>query len=120
MSLSPDKDKLLAKNLKRADKACRGIESALKIALDDELIAFGVDAWEDCSPEVKLTAYIRIPSWDVEQTYDTGTFTDSYIPEVQEIMDGAWQLLAWFILEHMVSDDLRASLLYPLGYVKEQ
>lgn len=117
--LSLDILKELNRQLKKAEKACRGIESALRISLDDDQTEFGVTLFTDCSDEAVLTAFIAVPSWDVERTYTIGTYKDCYFPDVHEIMQGAFILLSMFVLEHMISEDTRDVLLMSLDYVRE-
>ena len=119
MSIPESARKELNKSLKKADKACRAIESALKISLDDENIEFGISTFEDCSEEITLTACLYVPSWDVERTYRIGSYSQCYVPEVSEIMEGALVLLSLFVLDHMISTTAQADILRSFGYVKE-
>ena len=119
MSIPESARKELKKSLKKADKACLAIESALKISLDDERIEFGINTFEDCSEEITLTACLYIPSWDVERTYTIGSYSQCYVPEVCEIMEGALVLLSMFVLDHMISTTMQADILRSFGYVKE-
>ena len=119
MSIPESSRKELNKSLKKADKACRAIESALKISLDDEMIEFGISTFEDCSEEITLTACLYVPSWDVERTYRIGSYSQCYVPEVSEIMEGALVLLSMFVLDHMISTTAQADILRSFGYVKE-
>ena len=120
MSIPESARKELKQSLKKADKACRAIESALKISLDDEMIEFGINTFEDCSEEVTITACLYVPSWDVERTYRIGSYSQCYVPEVSEIMEGALVLLSIFVLDHMISTTAQADILRSFGYVKEQ
>lgn len=120
MSIPESSRKELKKSLKKADKACRAIESALKISLDDEMIEFCVNSFEDCSEEVTITACLYVPSWDVERTYTIGSYSQCYVPGPEEIMQGALVLLSLFVLDHMISNDVQKSLLSALGYVREK
>ena len=119
MSIPESSRKELNKSLKKADKACRAVESALKISLDDEMIEFGISTFEDCSEEITLTACLYVPSWDVERTYRIGSYSQCYVPEVSEIMEGALVLLSMFVLDHMISTTAQADILRSFGYVKE-
>ena len=119
MSIPESSRKELNKSLKKADKACRAVESALKISLDDERIEFGISTFEDCSEEITLTACLYVPSWDVERTYRIGSYSQCYVPEVSEIMEGALVLLSMFVLDHMISTTAQADILRSFGYVKE-
>ena len=120
MSIPESARKELRKSLTKADRACLAIESALKISLDDERIEFGISTFEDCSEEITLTACLYIPSWDVERTYRIGSYSQCYVPEVSEIMEGALVLLSLFVLDHMISTTTQADILRSFGYVKEQ
>ena len=120
MSIPESARKELKQSLKKADKACRAIESALKISLDDEMIEFGINTFEDCSEEITLTACLYVPSWDVGRTYTIGSYSQCYVPEVNEIMEGALVLLSLFVLDHMISNDMQASFMSALGYVREK
>lgn len=119
MSIPESARKELNKSLRRADKACRAIESSLKISLDDEMIEFGISTFEDCSQEITLTACLYVPSWDVERTYTIGSYSQCYVPGPEEIMQGALVLLSMFVLDHMISNDIQQSFMSALGYVKE-
>lgn len=119
MSIPESARKELKKSLKKADKACLAIESALKISLDDEMIEFGISTFEDCSEEITITACLYVPSWDVERTYTIGSYSQCYVPEVNEIMQGALVLLSLFVLDHMISTDTQASIMRSFGYVRE-
>lgn len=119
MSIPESARKELKKSLKKADKACRAIESALKISLDDEMIEFGINTFEDCSEEITLTACLYVPSWDVERTYTIGSYSQCYVPGPEEIMQGALVLLSLFVLDHMISITMQADILRSFGYVKE-
>ena len=119
MSIPESSRKELNKSLKKADKACRAVESALRISLDDERIEFGISTFEDCSEEITLTACLYVPSWDVERTYRIGSYSQCYVPEVSEIMEGALVLLSLFVLDHMISTTAQADILRSFGYVKE-
>jgi hypothetical protein len=119
MSIPESARKELKKSLRKADRACRAIESALKISLDDEMIEFGISTFEDCSEEVTITACLYVPSWDVERTYTIGSYSQCYVPEVNEIMEGALVLLSLFVLDHMISSDTQASIMRSFGYVRE-
>ena len=120
MSIPESARKELKKSLKNADKACRAIETALKISLDDERVEFGISTFEDCSGEITLTDCLYVPSWDVERTYKIGSYSQCYVPEVNEIMEGALVLLSLFVLDHMISNDTQASILRSFGYVREK
>lgn len=120
MSIPESSRKELNKSLKKADKACRAVESALKISLDDENIEFGISTFEDCSEEITLTACLYVPSWDVERNYTIGSYSQCYVPGPEEIMQGALVLLSMFVLDHMISTDTQASFMSALGYVKEK
>lgn len=119
MSIPESSRKELKMSLKKADKACRAIESALKISLDDEMIEFGINTFEDCSEEVTITACLYVPSWDVERTYTIGSYSQCYVPGPEEIMQGALILLSMFVLDHMISTTMQADILRSFGYVKE-
>lgn len=119
MSIPESARKELKQSLKKADKACRAIESALKISLDDERIEFGISTFEDCSEEITLTACLYVPSWDVERTYTIGIYSQCYVPGPEEIMQGALVLLSLFVLDHMISTTMQADILRSFGYVKE-
>lgn len=119
MSIPESARKELKQSLKKADKACRAIESALKISLDDERIEFGISTFEDCSEEITITACLYVPSWDVERTYTIGSYTQCYVPGPEEIMQGALVLLSMFVLDHMISTTMQADILRSFGYVKE-
>ena len=119
MSIPESARKELKKSLKKADKACLAIESALKISLDDENIEFGISTFEDCSEEVTITACLYVPSWDVERTYTIGSYSQCYVPGPEEIMQGALVLLSMFVIDHMISNDMQAEILRSFGYVKE-
>lgn len=119
MSIPESARKELKKSLRKADKACRDIESALKISLDDEMIEFGISTFEDCSEEVTITACLYVPSWDVERTYTIGSYSQCYVPGPEEIMQGALVLLSMFVIDHMISNDMQASFMSALGYVRE-
>ena len=119
MSIPESSRKELRKSLTKADRACRAIESALKISLDDERVEFGISTFEDCSEEVTITACLYVPSWDVERTYTIGTYSQCYVPEVNEIMEGALVLLSLFVLDHMISTTMQADIMRSFGYVKE-
>ena len=119
MSIPESARKELKQSLKKADKACRAIEQALKISLDDERIEFGISTFEDCSEEITLTACLYVPSWDVERTYRIGSYSQCYVPEVSEIMEGALVLLSLFVLDHMISTTAQADILRSFGYVRE-
>ena len=119
MSIPESARKELNKSLKKADKACRAIESALKISLDDENIEFGISTFEDCSEEITLTACLYVPSWDVERNYTIGSYSQCYVPGPEEIMQGALVLLSMFVLDHMISMTAQADILRSFGYVKE-
>ena len=120
MSIPESARKELKKSLKNADKACRAIESALKISLDDEMIEFGISTFEDCSEEITITACLYVPSWDVERTYTIGSYSQCYVPGPEEIMQGALVLLSMFVIDHMISSDMQASFMSALGYVREK
>lgn len=120
MSIPESSRKELKKSLKKADKACLAIESALKISLDDERVEFGISTFEDCSEEVTITACLYVPSWDVERTYTIGSYSQCYVPGPEEIMQGALVLLSMFVLDHMISSDMQASFMSALGYVREK
>ena len=119
MSIPESARKELNKSLKKADKACRAVESALKISLDDENIEFGISTFEDCSEEITITACLYVPSWDVERNYTIGSYSQCYVPGPEEIMQGALVLLSLFVLDHMISTDTQADILRSFGYVKE-
>lgn len=119
MSIPESARKELNKSLKKADKACRAVESALKISLDDEMIEFGISTFEDCSEEITITACLYVPSWDVERNYTIGSYSQCYVPGPEEIMQGALVLLSLFVLDHMISTDTQADILRSFGYVKE-
>lgn len=119
MSIPESARKELKKSLTKADKACRAIESALKISLDDERVEFGISTFEDCSEEITITACLYVPSWDVERTYTIGSYSQCYVPGPEEIMQGALVLLSMFVLDHMIPGDLQAEILRSFGYVKE-
>ena len=118
MSLSPEYLKQINRQVKKADRACRGIESALKISLDDELIEFGISVIDNVF-EVTLVACLYIPSWDVEQHYTIGTYQECYYPEVGEIMEGAFILLSMFVLDHLISANTQTEILSSIGYEKK-
>ena len=120
MSIPESSRKELRKSLTKADRACHAIEQALKISLDDERIEFGISTFEDCSEEITLKACLYIPSWDVERTYTIGRYSQCYVPEVNEIMEGALVLLSIFVLDHMISTTTQADILRSFGYVKEK
>lgn len=119
MSIPESARKELKKSLTKADRACRAIESALKISLDDERIEFGISTFEDCSEEITITACLYVPSWDVERTYNIGSYSQCYVPGPEEIMQGALVLLSLFVLDHMISTSMQEDILRSFGYVKE-
>ena len=119
MSIPESARKELKKSLTKADKACRAIESALKISLDDERVEFGISTFEDCSEEVTITACLYVPSWDVERTYHIGSYSQCYVPGPEEIMQGALVLLSLFVLDHLISTTTQADIMRSFGYVKE-
>lgn len=119
MSIPESSRKELRKSLTKADRACRAVEQALKISLDDERVEFGISTFEDCSGEITLTACLYVPSWDVERTYRIGSYSQCYVPGPEEIMQGALVLLSLFVLDHLISTSMQEDILRSFGYVKE-